>query len=213
MDMDANRLLAQVVSAYASMSSYADEGVVLQPIVIPELSTVVKSQFSTAILKPDLFRFKFSRPHPYPPLSHIVTTSVYGFDGTVAYSWVKFPGKASELRIERNLQMVVAAATGVSTRSVRTIAELMFPAIGGSLISALKSAVVAEDEDFEGARCHVIRGQDPVGNDVAYWIDHTTLTLRKTVRGGPYPSEEIRRNIQVNEPIDVRIFESPKSEV
>ena len=141
--MDANRLLANVVSHYRSMSSYADEGVVLTPIATPQLSTVVKTQFSTAILKPNLFRFKFSSPHPYPPLSHVVTTSVCGFDGAAAYFWVKFHGKASQLRIERNLQMAVAAATGVSGRSVRTVAELMLPEIGGSLMSLLKTGVAS----------------------------------------------------------------------
>ena len=69
---------------------------------------------------------------------------------------------------------------------------------------------MADDEDFEGTRCHVVRAQNPRGYAQTLWIDHTTLTIRKISRGGEYPSEEIRRNIRLNEPIDAQIFARPE---
>ena len=210
--MDAIRLLASVADAYASLSSYVDEGVVVVPVVIPGLSSVAKTQFSTAIVTPGLFRFKFEAPHPYPPLSHIITRSVCGLHGSIAYNWTKFHGKASELRIATSLSMAVAGATGVSMGSVGTIAELMLPALGAGWNPGLKNVSLGEDEDLEGSRCHVLRAQFPIAHARTYWIDHTTLTIRKVTNSGLFSSEEVRRNIRLNEPINAQIFELPKSE-
>lgn len=209
--MDANRLLANVASTYASMSSYSDDGVVALPIVTLGLSSAAKTQFSTAIVTPRLFRFKFESPHPYPPLSHIITHSVCGLHGSVAYNWTQFHGEASELTIATSLRMAVAGATGVSMGSVGTIAELMLPELGAGWNHGPKNVSLGADEDVEGTRCHVLRLQLPITHARTYWIDHTTLTIRKVTNSGLFSSEEIRRNIRVNEPIDVRIFEPPKT--
>ena len=114
------------------------------------------------------------------------------------------------MRIETQFDMAVAGATGISRRSVRTIASLLFREVGGVRITDLTSAAMADDEDFEGTRCHVVRAQDPRDHAPTLWIDHTTLTIRKIARGGEYPSEEIRRNIRLNEPIDAQIFARPE---
>ena len=208
--MDENRLLASVADAYASLSSYIDEGVVNTTLRMPEASFQHAKKFSTAYVKPNLFRFKLESPHPYPPLAHFITTYICGFDGTSAYLWTQHHDQPAEVCIETQFDMAVAGATGISGGSVRTIASLFFREVGGVRITDFTSAVMADDEDFEGTRCHVVSAQNPRGYVQSLWIDHTTLTIRKTARGGQYPSEEIRRNIRLNEPIDAQIFARPE---
>ena len=120
--MDANRLLASVADAYVSLSSYSDEGVVNTTLRMPEASFQHTIKFFTAYVKPNLFRFKFENPHPYPPLAHVITTHICGFDGTSAYLRTQLHDQPAEVRIETQFDMAVAGATGISGGSVRTIA-------------------------------------------------------------------------------------------
>ena len=208
--MDANRLLVNVASAYAQMSSYRDDGVVIQKLPTAQGSVPYVTQFSTVYLKPNLFRFKFASPHPYPPLAHVISTHICGFDGATVYLWTQHHDKPAKVQLEARFGMAVAGATGISGRSVNTIASLLFPELVGVRITDLKQAMMDDDEDFEGTRCHVVRAQNPGGYEETIWVDHTTLTIRKAARGSQFPSEEIRRNIRVNEPIEAQIFVRPE---
>jgi hypothetical protein len=66
-DPRADALLARVVEKYGLLSSYQDSGVVLQP--LSPNDAPIETKFTTLFRRPNLFRFAFSSPHPFPPLA------------------------------------------------------------------------------------------------------------------------------------------------
>ena len=85
---DATNVLRCMASKYASLNSYADTGYVTSTF---KSGLVHRRTFCTPYRKPSLFRFAFLSPHPFPPLAHLVTKHVIGFDGKGGYSLTTRP--------------------------------------------------------------------------------------------------------------------------
>lgn len=102
--------LKKVASRYRAIGSYADTGFV-QELDSPKSSP---TSFETAFRRPDDFRFRFSRPHPYRPKRHLVSLSQVGTDAGKAYYWSQHYSSPPELEPEESLLMAIAGATGVS---------------------------------------------------------------------------------------------------
>lgn len=68
---NAQDVLRAVVAKYAAADSYSDTGEVTGRIATTGM--VHRITFSTLYQQPSLFRFTFLRPHPHPPLGHLVT--------------------------------------------------------------------------------------------------------------------------------------------
>jgi hypothetical protein len=209
--VDAVSLLSRVASGYATMSSYSDDGIVLQ--TSEGSNETHKTEFVTIFRRPSMFRFKFSSPHPYPPLSHVITSHICGSDGSKAYVWTKAYDRPSKTEVKETLSMAVASVTGISGGSAHTIGALLIPEIGGFRFQDLERPSAIREEMFEGALCVVIQAHHPRGSVVSAWIDHETLTLRKVSRNsGVFVSNEIRRNVRVGETIPDSEFALPNSE-
>ena len=80
---EAEDLLDRTIAGYRVFSSYCDSGFV--QIGAPGEPARYSTTFETLFARPGLFRFKFQTPHPHPPLAHLVTTTICGFDGIAAY--------------------------------------------------------------------------------------------------------------------------------
>ncbi len=117
--IDAKDLLCQVVARYKAMSSYSDTGHVTTKMF--RTNVVHRRSFSTLYQKPSLFRFAFSSPHPHPPLAHIITEHVAGFDGNEGYLLTKKPGDTLAKKSIRSLSSAMAGANGISSGSAHTI--------------------------------------------------------------------------------------------
>jgi hypothetical protein len=110
--------------------------------------------------------------------------------------------------------MVVAGATGISVGSAHTIAALLMPEVGGSGLGRVSTAAFLGEELFEGAECIVIGAPHPAGGEFSLWLERDTLTLRKlrTKLGAFPPSDEIRRNIRIDQEVHDSMFERPSIE-
>ncbi len=201
---EAYKLLEGVVRTYASMTSYADKGTV--SLRRNENDPVLRVEFSTVFRRPSFFRFEFSRPHPYPPLRHIVSRHAVGFDGAAVYSVTKRHEEASKVEAKESLCMAVAGATGISSGSAHTIGRLLLDEVTGLSILDLVDARLNDDAVINGIVCHSISAHHPKGGEREYWVEKDTLLIRKNVRHGNVPSEEVRENIRVNQALDDGLF-------
>jgi hypothetical protein len=206
MATEAQQLLQQVVARYAAFVSYADEGTVRTRVRSeePELITT----FSTLISKPACFRFEFRRPHPYPPLRHIVHRHLVVSDGSTVQVVRDNPGQPLQIDTSRSLELAVAGATGISSGSAHTIARLLLPQVGGLSLLELVDAQLRPDVSLGSAVCYQVEAKFPRSGGLAtLCIEKDTLLIRRfgTARDR-FPDEQARENIRVNEPIEADLF-------
>jgi len=206
----ARHLLEEVVKTYASMESYSDRGSVTQQVHPGD--PILKTEFSTLYKRPNLFRFEFFRPHPYPPLRHLVTRHVVGYDGFGAYSLKQAHDSDPTLQARDDLSHALAGAAGVSSGSVHTIGRLLLHEVNGLSMLDLVEPRFGAELEIAGAACHRILATLPSGGERELCIEHGTLLIRRVVtHHGNAPAEERREAIRVNPPLDDASFiiESP----
>ena len=201
---NARECLAAIASRYATLKSYADEGFVRRAGSAGPNSCWFETQFS----RPSSFRFQFARPHPYPPLRHIVTKTVIGSDGITSYFCTKYPNTDPTTEIEESLAMAIAGATGISQGTAHTIGSLLVDSVGGFSLSTLKRPRFRRSREFDGQHCCRISGRHPRGGRVTIWFGSTDLLLRKVVRHWA-KREEVRNNIQTQLTFDNDRFDVP----
>jgi hypothetical protein len=193
------------------MISYSDVGSVSQQLQPDD--PVLCTEFSTLYAEPNLFRFEFSRAHPYPPLRHVVTRHVIGFDGFGAYALRQEYEMPPTLQTRQDLSHAVAGSAGVSSGSAHNIARLLLHEVAGLSILDLVNPRLGDDAMVGGAACHFVRAQLPKGGERELFFERDSLLLRRvrTIRGN-IPTDELRRDIRVNQPLDDALFiiESPE---
>lgn len=63
------------------------------------------------------------------------------------------------------------------------------------------------ETSIDGIACYSMRAKLPRGGDREVWIEKDSLLLRKVVDvRDTARAEEIRENIRINEPLEVRLF-------
>lgn len=202
--MNARESLSAIVKRYRTLDSYVDDGFV-RPLGSNGTNTCF---FKTHFIRPGLFRFQFTRPHPYPPLRHRLTETIIGSDGVTPYFCIKYPDSALKTDIEESLELAVAGATGISQGTAHTIGNLLLECVGGFSLSMLEHPRFRLSREFAGEHCSRITGMHPVGGRVTLWFGASDLLLRKIVW---YRSqcEEIRQNIRIDQTPDRAIFGMP----
>ena len=201
----AENVLRSMGALYAAMTSYSDSGEVST--TFAEAGNRMRIPFTTLYQKPSLLRFECFRPHPYAPLSHIVTQYVVGFDGSTAYSRRKKYNESETSTSMESLSFAIAAAVPSSKGAAITVSRLLIPEIHGLSILDLLNPTIRNDDHIDGVSCNVISAQYPSGENCELWVEKDTLILRKLVQSnGRTCSEEVRENIRVNDAIDVGVF-------
>jgi hypothetical protein len=208
---DASSLLARAKQRYFDLKTYQDRGSVRFEI----LGVEEKVDFATAYVRPNSFRFDWSKGHPFPPLRHFVTRSAIWSDGEAAYTWKKPPHKAPVERKESSLAMAVAGATGVSSRSAHVIATLLIADLWGAepfgdSILNLKGARLIGKESVDGVECYRVKGMDWRDEPIELWLGKEDLILRRNerVNSGSKFIEE-RTGIVIDGSIPASHFRSP----
>jgi hypothetical protein len=212
-NVDAVRLLQDSLAMYQRVSSYQDEGVVSMG--SPGLEGDNAVTFETLFVRPSLFRFKFSSPHPYQPLAHIVTTTICGLDQAGAYMWSKHYDAPARLQDYESIEMAVAGATGISSGSAHNIGQLLFDEIGGARFTQLEGLSFSDSAIVGGVLCKSVHGQVP-GTDAALtlFIEPETLIIpRIDTRFAQFSSQETRRNIRVDARIELSRLARPNGEI
>jgi hypothetical protein len=200
----AKQLLEQVAAAYASMKSYSDAGSVDQHLSPDDAA--LRTDFSTLYARPNLFRFECSRRHPYPPLRHLVTRHVVGFDGFGAYALRQEYDMPPTLQTRQDLSHAVSRVAGASSGSAHNIARLLRQVQGLSILDLLDPQLV-DDEPVGDVLCHCVRTSLPAGGERKLSFERDSLLLRRVqTHRGKISLDETHRAILVNPPIDDALF-------
>jgi outer membrane lipoprotein-sorting protein len=201
--MTAEAVLQAMLVRYAAIESYQDRGVMLTK--WPDKPQADKILFTTFFRRPNRFRFEWTSHHPYPPLRHLKTHHVIWSDGTNAFSYRDQNGKVEP---EESLVMAIAGATAISKGSALTVSNMLLPDLEAVSLMDLRDLHLREDT-FEAKNCYCVRGQDSRGDQHEVYIGAGDYVLRSvsTSRRNGTISEEIRREIQIDERIDEHIFQ------
>jgi hypothetical protein len=209
-DDSAEQVLAGMTAAYGSLRSYKDTGTVTSKI----LGWDYEITFDTAFVRPNLFRFAWVAPHPFPPLKHLTTQSAICSNSSGTTTSTEGWGQAPQTLQNDSLQLAVAGATGVSGGSAHTIATLLMPKIWttpfGVSLPNLESPRLIGIETVEGTECYHIAGTAPRVGQYDLWIgtrDHLLRKLERVVADSP--EVELHRNIEINEEIAAQSFSPP----
>ena len=210
---DAQKLIDGVFCTYGELTTYQDDGSV--SIQTKDENALPRTTFETRFLRPSYFRFKFASPHPHAPLSHIVTTCVCGFDGDAAYLWTKHYEDRPRVQTYESLMMAVAGATGISSGSAHTIAQLLLEDFEGPALLSLENAKIGDDEAIEETVCQSVHGKLTRADvNITLFIDPNTKLVHQLItRFANFTSIEVRRNIRLNEPLDKAAFSRPNGEI
>ena len=204
--LDAQDILRAMVERYAALGSYSDTGEVTRRIAAT--GTVHRITFSTLYQRPSLFRFTFFKPHPYPPLGHLVTEHTVGHDGTVGYCVAKRPGGRVARKSPISLEAAIARATGISSGSAHTIGRLLLPEVQGSGLLDLVDARQGDDVIIDGKSCYSVTARTPKGDGPEeLWIEKDSYLLRRCItRFEQSESVEVRENISIDSPQPSSLF-------
>jgi len=204
----AKGVIQECIDRYSDFGSYRDRGVVStwysdNPEVVPH-----QIDFSTLYCKPNLFRFEYINPHPYPLLRHILTRYVCGFDGEHAYTVRQKHEENAVLLNEESLGKAIARSTGTSCRSIHNIAKLLLPCVGTGWVDRLSSIRLSNQIEVEGESCYEIEGVHQTYGPTRICVSKSDFTVRKylSIING-FRSEEIRTHIVLNKDVEINLFE------
>ena len=204
---DAEELLGKARAAYREFSTYQDSGYVLQR---RSGEDRMRTKFDTLFARPDMFRFRFERPHPYGPLQHIITRYQCGFEGESAYLWMKQHESPPQIESFESAEVAIGAATGVSGGTAHTIGQLLQSGVSGGFMELTDLRVIGESE-VDGSVCMEVRGTpERVALHTSIFIDPEALLIRKiSTCFEKFTNDEHRTNICLNTPIDRSRFVRP----
>lgn len=210
-DGRAQALLQQSRSAYAALKSYRDQGTVRYDV----LGSTQEVRFETVFVRPDRFRFEWSKGHPFPPLRSMTTRTAIWFDGEAAFWWQRDSFKRETQSRMESLSRAVAGATGVSSGAAHTIATLLLPDLwgadkfGDSLLN-LRDAKHVGEGVVDAVPCERVAGVDWRDEPVELWIGRHDRVIRRVqseVKGTRYVEE--RRNVVIDGPVADSEFAAP----
>ncbi len=104
--------------------------------------------------------------------------------------------------------MAIAGATGVSRGGAHTIPALLMADVGGFILPHLERLKLEETE-CDGTACYRISAHHPYGDLYKVDISCDDLLIRRVNEpdSDGVASDEIRREIRVDEPIDEQDFQ------
>lgn len=200
---DAVRILNNMFRVYSRAASYQDDGILVTTTDTPTGGTIEKIPFKTFFQRPNLFRFEWTEF----TLTKLGRTYRIWFNGKEAFTYWE-PDRYEK---EKSLVMAVAGATGVSSRTVNTVSDMLLPdELGPSSLKALVKISLSGEDVFEGINCYRIKATEGQ-ESTELWIGKNDYLLHKLRRERKSDdelviSEELRRNIQVDHSISQDVF-------
>jgi outer membrane lipoprotein-sorting protein len=195
----AAEILAHMAETYAKCTTYQDSGCVSTVFVRADSEHTDKKPFSTAFIRPALFRFDFKSTHDGSNWHRYIVWA----DGADVRTWWSIQ---SEVEQRPSLSLALAGATGVSGGSAHTTPALLMPdSIGGRRLTELTDLKRLEDAQSGEFDCFRIQGKSVIniqsaelerrrrevmkltGKDLGIsetgpetlWIDKSTFLLRR----------------------------------
>ena len=192
---NAKSILDNMFKAYSRLSSYQDEGIVIETRDEPTGGTIEKMPFKTSFRRPNMFRFEWT---DYG-ITKLGRTHIVWSNGKEAFTYWE-PDRYEK---EKSLGLAVAGASGVSSGTAWTVSSLLLPEeISGATWKKQEKVSLAGEEVVDGVSSYHLKavfGDGPL----ELWVGKTDFLVRKLRRERKYDdvlriTEESRRKIQVN---------------
>ncbi len=176
--LSAAQVIQRMAQTYAQCKTYTDTGTDTSVTTsksgedtgVPNSVDVL--QFSTAMVRPNQFRFEYSEK---------------GKPGRVVWrsgQEVKV-SMAGPPAINKSLALAIAFFTGISDGTAYTIPALLMPSeVTGIKLTDMRKPVRGEDQSIDGRNCFSIQGQLPGGRSTI-WIDQESFLVRRIEQGYP----------------------------
>jgi len=219
-----SELLRDARAAYASCSSYYDQGEVRARIAytfegVPQRHTT-RLLFHTWFVRPDSFRFEFKQCAE-GPVEEWQSYVAWGRHGRVRSWWSLRPSVESHATVLDAL----AGPTGVSHGSARTVPFLLLSDRTATWVfPANEDSTPVGFELLAEADCYLVRvssrrieqGDDvPSGSPTTYWIARDSLMIRRYRQDQSFTVESLRelrerslRRSESNPPLQARLQEA-----
>ena len=166
-DPSPRQILDRMAKAYADCKSYRDSGVVTTVFVMDTGKRTVEKPFTTAFVRPELFRFEYKNKNR----RYLISAN----GQNVQTWWDLKPG----IQKPESLQLAVGGATGVSGGSAARIPAMLMPGKlkgwGGVHISDAKRI---KDGKLENVECFRLEGKY-ADNPITLWIDKKSYLVRR----------------------------------
>jgi outer membrane lipoprotein-sorting protein len=186
----AKHIITQMAEIYQFCKSYSDTGVVKTVFFARDDKfiddkVIVVTNFSTAFVRPDQFRFEFSSKAPIPG-AKLDRYIVWANGSDVRTWWNAKPGVKKEV----SLEMAIAGATGVSSASAHTIPVLLMPKeIGGWRVTELQQLNRIADAPLKDVDCYRILGKHEYFDSdlITLWISKKTYLIYRIEKTDNFP--------------------------
>ena len=192
-DPSPKQILDRMAKAYADCKSYRDSGVVTTVFVKNTAKRTVEKPFTTAFVRPDLFRFE------YKDKNRRYLISANGQN--VQTWWDVKPG----IQKPESLLLALGGATGVSGGSAARIPAMLMPGKlkgwGGVHISDAKQI---KDGKLENVDCLRLEGKY-AGNPITLWIDKKSYLVRRIDEQRKFDDFRTERTTMYDPTIDGKI--------
>ncbi|MDO9464122.1 MAG: hypothetical protein Q7J67_02350 [bacterium] len=168
-EKESGAVINKMFDVYRSLASYQDTGEVETTMLMGGAGTkqVMKSPFKMFFKRPNLLRFEWKSMMLFAQDNNILWSN-----GEETYTyWPQF----GQYKKDENLQMGMAAATGVSGGSAHKIPSML---LSQNIFATLEPIFLCKGK-FDGVECHIIAGDYVMNSEIVLWIGTDDLLLRK----------------------------------
>lgn len=196
-DQLAQQVLANIVAAYSSVSTYRDKGAAI--VHLTDVDVSYRLEFETLFKRPNKLRFEWTQTYSRVP-GH-KQKGVIWYDGVTA--WSRYSVRGNKVMRKRDLEVLVAGATGASWGTAHRVSALLCDDVRGTRLDDLRSVRIVGSDSVDGIECTVLHGEIPSGGERKIWVSkRDNLIHRIEERYGNVKLEEVLREIFVNEDIE-----------
>lgn len=168
---NAQQVLEQMISTYASCKTYQDTGEVRTVYLEERGKRTALLPFSTAFVRPASFRFEFRSRRGEEEWERYI---IWRQDDAVKSWWSIRP----EIRTDRSFSMSISGATGVSSKASLTVPSMLMPdELRANPIKGLTGLTLAGEEKIGTQDAYKLEGQDFRGFPTTLWIDKQKFVL------------------------------------
>lgn len=195
-DQAADRILGNVVAAYHSVSTYRDNGTAI--IHLTDSDASYRVEFETLFKRPNKLRFAWTQRSSRVP--RYKQRGVIWYDGVAA--WSRYSVRGNKVVRKRDLEVLVAGATGASWGTAHNVSALLCDEVGGTRLDDLQSVRMIGSEAVGGVECVVLLGELPSGGERKIWVGRRDNLIRRIQeRFGNVKLDEVLTKISVNRDI------------
>jgi hypothetical protein len=169
-ELSGRQIFDKMVDNYASLASYQDEGTIITTIG----ATVVETEFSTRLARPDFYRIEWDQQERLPH-----TTEDTGMQGVWSFESGDYLQTPSGLQKQYNRDVAFANVASSSSGGVATVPQVFFGAQGIGMTAELMDLTRLADDKIGNIDCYRVSGDTAIGGTNVFWVGKRDFLIRQ----------------------------------